>query len=193
MEPAWCSRPVDDVVVIALRDILSQHSESRPMVRIKVGDKAPNFSATTHDGKTIGLSDYLGKSGLVLFFYPKNGTPICTKEACAFRDSYEQFIEAGAEVIGVSSDTEVNHRAFIRQYNLSFPLISDVGGSLRKVFAVPKTLGLFPGRVTYVIDSAGIIRQIFSAQFASSEHVRQALTAVSAVGTPPQIGISPTS
>jgi len=151
------------------------------MAEFKVGDRAPEFSATTHDGNTIRLSDYVGKRGLVLFYYPRDGTPICTQEACAFRDSYEQFVDAGADVIGVSSDTEESHRSFARQHKLSFPLISDVDGSLRKAFAVPKTMGLFPGRVTYVIDREGIIRKIFSAQFASDEHVRQALMAVGAV------------
>ncbi len=148
------------------------------MARFEVGDHAPDFSAMTYDGNQIRLADFLGKRALVLFFYPKNGTPICTKEACAFRDSYEQFIDAGADVIGVSGDTEESHRTFARQHKLSFPLISDADGSLRKAFAVPKTLGLFPGRVTYVIDQTGIIRQIFSAQFASTEHVRQALLSV---------------
>ena len=150
------------------------------MTKLRVGDHAPDFSATTDDGNKIRLADFLGKRVLVLFFYPRDGTPICTQEACAFRDSYDQFIEAGAEVVGVSSDSEERHRAFARQHNLSFRLISDVDGSLRKAFAVPNTLGIFPGRVTYVIDQAGIIRQIFSAQFASAEHVRQALIAVGA-------------
>lgn len=150
------------------------------MAKFEVGDRAPDFSATTYDGNKIGLADFFGKRALVLFFYPKDGTPICTQEACAFRDSYEQFIDAGADVIGVSGDTKESHHAFARQHKLSFPLISDADGSLRKAFAVPKTMGLFPGRVTYVIDQAGIIRQIFSAQFASDEHVRQALIAVSA-------------
>ena len=150
------------------------------MARFEVGDHAPDFSATTYDGNKIRLADFLGKRALVLFFYPKDGTPICTQAVCAFRDSYEQFIDAGADVIGVSSDSQESHRAFARQHKLSFPLISDADGSLRKAFAVPKTMGLFPGRVTYVIDQAGIIRQIFSAQFASDEHVRQALIAVGA-------------
>ncbi|MCX7408584.1 MAG: peroxiredoxin [Planctomycetales bacterium] len=150
------------------------------VARFEVGDHAPDFSAITHDGNTIRLADFLGKRALVLFFYPRDGTPICTREVCAFRDSYDQFIDAGADVIGVSSDTEESHRTFARQHKLSFPLISDADGSLRKAFAVPKTLGLFPGRVTYVIDQVGIIRQIFSAQFASDEHVRQALIAVGA-------------
>jgi peroxiredoxin Q/BCP len=150
------------------------------MSGLEVGDQAPEFSAMTQDGKTIGLSDYVGKRGLVIFFYPKDGTPVCTKEACAFRDSYEQFADAGAEVIGVSGDTNESHREFAQEHKLSFPLISDTDGTLRKAFGVPKTLGLFPGRVTYVIDKEGIVRLIFSAQFASHEHVQQALQAIDA-------------
>lgn len=150
------------------------------MAQIEVGDCAPDFSATTYDGEKLQLADFLGKRALVLFFYPKDGTPICTKEVCAFRDSYDQFLAAGADVVGVSGDSAENHRAFAQRHKLSFPLISDADGSLRKSFAVPKTMGLFPGRVTYVIDPEGIVRQIFSAQFASDEHVRQALAAVGA-------------
>lgn len=150
------------------------------MVKLQIGDRAPDFSATTHDGSSIRLSDYFGKRALVVFFYPKDGTSICTQEACAFRDSYEQFTDAGADVIGISGDTDERHRSFVREHKLSFPLISDRDGSLRKAFAVPKTWGLIPGRVTYVIDKEGVIRQIFSAQFASDQHVREALLAVDA-------------
>ena len=145
------------------------------MAKTRVGDKAPDFSATAQDGGAIRLGDYLGHKALVLFFYPKDGTPVCTAEACSFRDSYEKFVEAGAEVIGVSSDSQESHRAFAEQHRLSFPLIADTDGALRKAFGVTATLGLFPGRVTYVIDKEGIVRLIFSAQFASDEHVRQAL------------------
>jgi peroxiredoxin Q/BCP len=147
---------------------------------LKVGDRAPDFSATTFDGKRVALADYRGKRGVVLFFYPKDGTPVCTQEACAFRDSYQRFVDAGVEVIGVSGDTDDSHRAFAGKHNLSFPLVSDADGSLRKLFAVPRSLGIFPGRVTYVIDKEGVIRQIYSAQFASDEHVRQAMDAVNA-------------
>lgn len=151
------------------------------MAKLEVGDHAPDFTATTCDGNKISLADFLGKRALVLFFYPKDGTPICTQEACAFRDSYQQFVDAGADVIGVSGDSAERHRTFAQQHKLSFPLVSDADGSLRKAFAVPKTMGLFPGRVTYVIDQEGIIRQIFSAQFASDEHVRQAMIAVGSI------------
>lgn len=150
----------------------------RHMTKLKIGDKAPNFVATTYQGARITLDDFLGKRGIVIFFYPKDGTPVCTQEACAFRDSYEKFVEAGTEVVGVSADQDSVHRSFAEKHKLSFPLISDSDGSLRQAFGVPKTFGIFPGRVTYVIDKQGIIRHIFSAQFASDEHVRQALSAI---------------
>ena len=156
----------------------SNLSGDSAMATLKIGDRAPDFSGRTSAGDVIRLADYLGNKGLVLFFYPKDGTPVCTKEACAFRDSYMQFADAGAEVIGISSDSDESHLAFAKQYRLTFPLISDADGSLRKLFAVPKTLGLFPGRVTYVIDKEGIIRQIYSAQLASDAHVKQALAAL---------------
>ena len=142
---------------------------------LKVGDPAPDFTATTHDGKTVSLQDLRDRRGLVIFFYPKDGTSICTKEACAFRDSYEKFLAAGVDVIGVSGDTDESHQKFAKDHRLKFPLISDADGSLRKLFQVPSTWGVVPGRVTYVIDQHGLIRQIYSAQFASDEHVKQAL------------------
>lgn len=148
------------------------------MSKIQVGDRAPEFSAVTYDGTPVKLSDFLGQHALILFFYPKDGTSICTKEACSFRDSYEKFVEAGAQVIGVSGDTDEAHRAFAQQHRLPFPLIADPDGSLRKLFGVPRTLGLFPGRVTYAIDKQGIVRLVYSAQLASDEHVRRALAAV---------------
>lgn len=148
------------------------------MARLSIGDRAPEFSATTYDGARISLTDFRGRRALVLFFYPKDGTPICTQEACAFRDSYQKFLAAGVEVVGVSSDAAESHRRFAERHQLAFPLISDRDGSLRKAFGVRKVLGLLPGRVTFVIDQQGIVRQIFSALFASGEHVRQALEAV---------------
>ncbi len=148
---------------------------------LQVGDRVPEFTAVIQDGSTIHLSDFLGKRALVLFFYPKDGTPVCTKEACAFRDSYEQFVDAGAEVIGVSSDSSERHRTFADKYNLSFPLICDTDSKLRGSFGVPANFGLFPGRVTYVIDRDGVVRLVFEAQFASNAHVRQALNAIEAL------------
>src|SRR5687768_11912084 len=131
------------------------------MTKIQVGDRAPDFSGTTQDGSIIHLSDFLEKRVAVLFFYPKDGTPICTKEACSFREYSQQFVDAGAEVVGVSSASAAAHRDFAHQHDLTFPLISDVDGSLRKAFGVPRTLGLLPGRVTYVSDKAGIVELTF--------------------------------
>ncbi len=175
---AWSARGL--LLLWMASEMSGSFAASKQMTQLKIGDKAPDFTANTYDGKRIALNDFLGKRGIVIFFYPKDGTPVCTQEACAFRDSYEKFVEAGTEVIGVSSDQEDVHRAFAEKHKLSFPLISDSDGSLRRTFGVPKTFGIVPGRVTYVIDKQGIVRHIFSAQFASDEHVRQALSAIGA-------------
>ncbi len=108
----------------------------------------------------------------------KDGSPVCTKEACAFRDAYEDFVEAGAVVIGVSGDSEAQHQAFASNHRLPFTLVSDADGSVRQAFGVPKSMGLLPGRVTYVIDSEGIVRHVFSSQFAADRHVKEALEVI---------------
>jgi thioredoxin-dependent peroxiredoxin len=148
------------------------------MTRIQVGDRAPDFTATVQDGRQISMADFRGKQGVVLYFYPKDETPICTQEACAFRDAYQDFVDAGVAVIGVSSDSEESHRAFGGAHQLPFLLAADVDGSLRQKFGVPKTLGFLPGRVTYVIDGAGIVRHIFNAQFQGKQHVDEALRTI---------------
>ena len=151
------------------------------MASIQPGDPAPNVTLPLHDGTRIALADLWAQHVVVLFFYPKDNTAVCTKEACAFRDSYEKFLEAGATVVGVSSDSDASHEDFAARHRLPFLLASDPDGSLRKAFGVPKTLGLIPGRVTYVIDRQGIVRHVFSAQFAADAHVREAMEAVRAL------------
>ena len=121
------------------------------------------------------LRDYLGKKAVVLYFYPKDETPGCTKEACAFRDSYEVFRDAGAEVIGISSDDEESHSIFSVKYSLPFALLSDEDGKVRREFGVPSTMGVLPGRVTYVIDKEGIVRNIFSSQTDIDGHINETL------------------
>jgi peroxiredoxin Q/BCP len=145
---------------------------------IQVGDKAPDFTLPSQAGEQVRLSDRLGERIVVLYFYPKDETVGCTKEACAFRDSYEVFAEAGAEVIGVSSDSVDKHAAFAGHHELPFTLLSDQGGRVRKSYAVPATLGLLPGRVTYVIDGAGTVRHVFSSQMNIGRHVNDALDVV---------------
>jgi thioredoxin-dependent peroxiredoxin len=124
------------------------------------------------------LDDYQGNNVVVLYFYPRDGTPVCTKQACSFRDAYEEFAKLGTVVIGVSADSLERHRAFAARRALPFLLLSDQDGSLRKTYQVPKTLGILPSRVTYVIDKQGIIRHVFSALFSGQEHVTEALKIV---------------
>ena len=107
--------------------------------------------------------------------WSKDQTPGCTTEACALRDRYEVFREAGAEVIGISSDSEQSHQQFARQHRLPFILLSDRGGVVRKRYGVPTTFGFLPGRVMYLIDKQGMVRHIFSSQFAPQKHVDEAL------------------
>ena len=129
---------------------------------------APDFTREAHNGQQVRLADYRGKSVVVLYFYPMDGTPVCTKQACGFRDAFEEFTKLGAVVIGVSADSLERHRAFAASRALPFLLLSDQDGSLRKAYQVPKTLGILPSRVTYVIDKQGIIRHVFSALFRRS-------------------------
>ena len=148
------------------------------MSTIKVGDVAPNFSLADQSGKTVSLKELLGEKWVVLYFYPKDDTPGCTAESCAFRDSYDVFKEAGAEVIGVSGDSTQSHQQFAQKYNLPFTLLSDKNNQLRKVYGVPTTLFILPGRVTYVINPEGIVKHIFNSQLDFKAHVDEALNAI---------------
>jgi peroxiredoxin Q/BCP len=142
---------------------------------VKVGDTAPNFTLTSQTGESVSLGDFLGKTAVVLYFYPKDDTPGCTAEACAFRDSYQVFKDAGAEVIGVSSDSINDHKQFANKYNLPFVLLSDSSNKVRQLYGVPATLWILPGRVTYVIDKQGVVRHIFDSMLDFKAHVDQAL------------------
>ena len=145
------------------------------MKRIAVGDQAPDFSQPDQNGQQICLADYREGKTVVLFFYPADESPICTNEACAFRDAYQNFTDAGAVVVGISADSIDSHQSFAANHRLPFHLLSDADGRLRKAFGVPKSLGVLPGRVTYVIDPQGIVRHVFSAQLAADKHVQEAL------------------
>ncbi len=149
--------------------------ETRAKGKVQVGDLAPDFRLPTQSGEQVSLKDFLGKKNVVLYFYPMDNTPGCTTQACAFRDSYEVFKDAGAEVIGVSSNTQESHEQFSAKYHLPFLLLSDQGGAVRKRYGVPAFLGLLPGRVTYIIDMGGVVRHIFSAHFAAEKHIPAAL------------------
>ena len=145
------------------------------MKPIASGDRAPALAAVAHTGQQISLADYLGKQVVVLYFYPMDGTAVCTAEACAFRDAFQDFVQAGAVVIGVSGDSLARHRTFAEQQKLPFLLLSDADGAIRRSFGVPKTFGLIPGRVTYIIDKQGIVRHVFNSQFSADQHVKEAM------------------
>jgi peroxiredoxin Q/BCP len=152
----------------------SSSAQARRKEKVQVGDLIPDFTLLNQSSVQVSLGDFLGKQNMVLYFYPKNNTSLCTEEACAFRDSYEVFKDAGAEVIGVSSDSVESHRQFAKEHQLPFTLLSDVDGVIRKRYGVPTAFGL-PGRVTYIIDRQGIVRRIFFSQFTSKRHVDEAL------------------
>jgi len=143
-------------------------------VPVQVGDKAPDFTLPSQMGDNVTLSEYFGKKSVVLFFYPKDESRGCTREACAFRDSYDIFVTLGAEVLGVSGQSVDSHRSFASHHGLPFLLLSDAGDKVRRLYGVPATLGFIPGRVTYIIDKKGVVRHIFNSQSQLEKHVEEA-------------------
>ncbi len=150
--------------------------------KVKVGDVAPDFTLPSQTGAMVSLKDFKGKKAVVLYFYPRDYSRGCTAEACTFRDSYEVFKQAGAEVIGVSSQSVESHSRFAADYRLPFLLLSDEDGKVRKLYGVPSSFGLIPGRVTYVIDKEGVVRHIFSSQFNPKQHIEEALRVLEEIG-----------
>jgi peroxiredoxin Q/BCP len=138
------------------------------------GSPAPEFELPDQSGEVLTLRQFRGRS-VVLFFYPKDDTTGCTIEACRFRDDFERFTVADAEVLGISDDSSASHGKFISKYKLPFTLLSDIGGRVRKLYGVKKTFGIIPGRVTFVIDREGIVRHVFSSQSKPAKHVEEAL------------------
>jgi peroxiredoxin Q/BCP len=143
----------------------------------QVGDLAPDFELVSQAGEKVRLSDHRGQI-VVLYFYPKDETAGCTAQACSLRDSHEDFTDAGAVVIGVSSDSVESHQKFAAHHRLPFTLVSDTGGEVRKRYGIQSVLGLFPGRVTYVIDGDGVIRHMFDSLSRIGGHVKGALAVV---------------
>jgi len=145
---------------------------------LRVGDKAPHFILNNQYGNPVDISHYIGKQALIIYFYPKNFTPGCTAEACSFRDSFEDFKDAGALVFGISSDSVKSHSRFAKKYRLPFAILSDPGGEIRKLYSVKSDLmGLLPGRETFVIDSQGVLQLRFKSMQAS-RHLDKALKGI---------------
>ncbi len=141
---------------------------------VKVGDKAPDFTLPSQVGDNVTLSEFFGKKNVVLYFYPKDESPGCTKEACTFRDSYEELTNLGAEVLGVSGQSVESHKSFATHYGLPFILLSDQDHKVRELYDVPSTMGLIPGRVTFIIDKKGVVRHVFNSQTQAQRHVEEA-------------------
>ncbi len=147
---------------------------------MQIGDNCPTFQLIDQNGRTILSDDFKGKK-TVIYFYPKDDTPGCTKEACAFRDSYEDFLEYDCQVIGISSYTEEKHLQFAQKHRLPFTLLADSDGKIRKLFNVPTSLfGLLPGRVTYIFDENSTLIGVFNSQLNPLGHVKEALKMVKA-------------
>lgn len=151
------------------------------MKKLTIGDKIPLFKLPDQNGNEFDIQTVLGKKSVVLFFYPKDDTPGCTREACYFRDMYEDFLDANAEVIGISGQSVESHRDFATKHKLNYTILSDKNNEVRKKFGVPANMfGLIPGRVTYVANSKGEIIYIFNSQTDVTGHVNNALKILSA-------------
>jgi peroxiredoxin Q/BCP len=161
------------IALILTNTLMAQKS------KLQVGDTVPNFSLKDQNGHDFLISDFIGKKALVIYFYPKDDTPGCTKEACTFRDEFEDFNDLNAKVIGISSDDVDSHKAFAEKYHLPFTLLADTKKNVQKLFGVPKSIfGLIPGRVTYVINKKGVVIYIFNSLGKAEKHIEEAKKAL---------------
>jgi len=148
----------------------------QPMNKIVVGSTIPQFELKDQDGNLFSINSVLGKKNLVIYFYPKDDSPGCTKEACSFRDQFEVFNEADALIIGISGQSVQSHKAFADKYRLNYTLLSDEANKVRTLFGVSTDFfGLLPGRVTYIVDKTGKVVYVFDSQTQAQRHVDEAL------------------
>lgn len=152
------------------------------MMILQKGEDAPDLALPDQDGESVNLSSLWAEGPLILFFYPQDHTLGCTQQACAFRDGYAELQRAGAEVVGISSDDASSHRRFREEHRLPYRLLSDEEGKARKAYGVKKTLGVLPGRVTFVIDRGGTVLSVFNSQLQFRQHFRQALRTLRKTG-----------
>lgn len=144
--------------------------------KITIGNSIPMFTLPDQHGNNFDIHEVLGKKNLVIYFYPKDDTPGCTREACSFRDQFDDFAEMDALVIGISGQSVESHLAFANKHRLNYTLLSDEDNQIRKMFGVPTNLfGLLPGRVTYVVDKKGVVVFMFNSQFQAEKHVAEAI------------------
>lgn len=146
------------------------------MAKVEKGTGIPHFELYDQHGKLFKIDSVLGRKNLVIYFYPKDDSPGCTKEACTFRDQFADFEDADAVVIGISGQSVSSHLAFAQKHRLNYILLADTGNKVRKRFGVPsKMFGLIPGRVTYVVNKEGTVVYTFDSQLNVEQHVNDAL------------------
>lgn len=141
---------------------------------LRMGQKAPDFEVTTSEGKRLALRDFLGRKNVVLYFYPADFTPVCTRETCGFRDAYAELQSRDTEVIGVSVDSDASHQRFATEHRVPFPLVADAQFELAKRYEATSFLRNLlkkAARVTYVIDKKGEIAGVFQSELRAGHHV----------------------
>jgi peroxiredoxin Q/BCP len=144
--------------------------------KVEVGSLLPKFTLKDDKGEDYSPSQWVGKKYVVIYFYPKDDTPGCTKESCSFRDNKSEFDELDAVIIGISADGQKSHTKFKEKYNLTYTLLSDTNKEARKIFGVPSTLlGMIPGRVTYIFDKNGECIQVINSQTNPEKHINESL------------------
>lgn len=155
------------------------------MKQVVVGSRVPDFSLPDQNGKMFSITSVVGKKNIVIYFYPKDDSPGCTREACSFRDQFEVFRNYNAEVIGISSDDVESHKEFAEKYRLPYTLLSDSESRVRKLFDVPSSLfGLVAGRTTYIVNKKGVVIHIFNSQFHAEKHIEESIKALQDAGKP---------
>jgi peroxiredoxin Q/BCP len=163
-------------IYIFLFSFFSLFSQKTNANEINIGSSIPSFTLPDQNSNLFDINSVIGKKNQVIYFYPKNDSPGCTKEACSFRDQFEVFKEVDAVIIGISGQSVESHKEFAEKYRLSFTLLSDEGDKVRKPFGVPTNfLGMLPGHVTYIADKKGKVIYIFNSQTQATRHVDEAL------------------
>lgn len=164
------------IYILLFMAYLAFDTNPEKMKKIEVGSTVPHFELPDQHGNLFSLDAVLGKKNLVIYFYPKDDSPGCTKQACSFRDQFEVFADADALIIGISGQSVESHFEFAQKHRLNYILLSDEGNTVRKLFGVPTNFfGLIPGRVTYVVNKEGKVVYLFNSQTQTEQHVEEAL------------------
>jgi peroxiredoxin Q/BCP len=146
-------------------------------MKLSIGDKAPEFKLEDQNGNLFNLKDHIGKDNILIYFYPKDETPGCTKEACSFQDNLSEFTSLDCTVVGISGDSLKSHKRFAKKHDLTFSILSDRKNKVRKQYGVkPVIPGVLPGRKTYLVDKKGYITHITEYQFKPLLHIKEALS-----------------